>query len=93
MVFLQVVKHPMLFVGLNNFYYDEVVSPGIATELMNKTISEELKREKGYFSRAEKDSKKDKDKTEGNFAYDLNTDCYLSLQTKGVQITEDALYL
>ena len=60
MVFLQVAKHPMLFVGLNNFFYDEVVSPGVATELMNKTIIEELKREKSYFSHAEKDSK-DKD--------------------------------
>ena len=80
MIFLQVVKHPMLFVGLNNFYYDEVVSPGVATELMNKTIIEELKREKSYFSHTEKDSKdkdKHKDKAKGDFAYDLTTDCYL----------------
>ena len=54
MAFLQVVKHPMLFVGLNNFFYDEVVSPGVATELMNETISDELKREKSYSSRTEK---------------------------------------
>ena len=72
----------MLFVGLNNFYYDEVVSPGVATKLMNKTIFEELKREKSYFSHAgkEKDSKdkdKHKDKTKGDFAYDLTTDCHL----------------
>ena len=70
----------MLFVGLNNFFYDEVVSPGVATELMNKTIIEELKREKSYFSHTEKDSKdkdKHKDKAKGDFAYDLTTDCYL----------------
>ena len=78
MVFLQVVKHPMLFVGLNNFFYDEVVTPRVPTDLMDETISEELDRERSNFSRAEKDSKdKDEDKASGNFAYDSATRCYL----------------